>query len=247
MTATATAPPRTKRDEAATRKTIAFGAPPRVSLVPPEIGQRTKQLSVQRNLRLLMVLVLVLVLGGVAAAWYYQFSTAIALAGEMSRTAALTSQEAQYADVDQALEDVAIGETALAVGGSTEINWLDYLGRVQASLPAGVVLDSYDVDAATATEQYKQSDSPLQGARIATLQFTALSPALPEIPAWLDSLRKLPGFVDANPGSVTLQEAGTGYTASITMHIDAEAYSNRLVLEKKDAAETTADTEETDK
>jgi len=184
--------------------------------------------------------VLVLVLGGVAAAWYYQFSTTLAYTAEQSRTASLTAQQAQYADVQLALDDVAIGETALAVGGSTEINWLDYLGRVQASLPAGVVLDSYSIDAATAIEQYAQSESPLQGARIATLEFTALSPALPEIPDWLLRLRELPGFVDANPGSVTLQDSGTGYTASITMHIDAQAYSNRLVLEKGGAANDSA-------
>lgn len=245
MTATVTAPPRATRNETASRKTIPFGAPPRVSLVPPEIGERNKQLSVQRNLRLLMLLVLVLVLGGVAAAWYFQFSTTLARVAEESRTAALTSQAAQYADVQQALNEVSIGETALAVGGSTEINWLDYLGRVQASLPAGVVLDSYLIDAATATEAYAQSDSPLQGARIATLQFTALSPALPEIPDWLNRLRDLPGFVDANPGSVTLQDGGTGYSASITMHIDAQAYSNRLVLEKDAPSDTATETEET--
>ena len=45
MTATVSAPPRASRDETASRKTIPFGAPPRVSLVPPEIGERADYLS----------------------------------------------------------------------------------------------------------------------------------------------------------------------------------------------------------
>src|SRR5690606_24016597 len=116
--------------------------------------------------------------------------------------------------------------------GSTEIDWQDYLGRVQGSLPEGVVLDSFTVDASSVTEQYPQSTIPLQGARIATLQFSALSSTLPEIPDWLNRLQSLPGFVDATPGSVSRTADGR-YSASIEMHIDAQAYSNRLTADEE--------------
>lgn len=229
MTATTSAP--RARESAAGRKAIPLGAAPRVSLMPPELGERNRQLGVQRGLRLLMFTVIVLVIAAIGGAWYLAFSANLQMQAEQARTADLLLEQQQYADVQAAIRDVQLGEAALRVGGSTEIDWKDYLSRVQASLPEGVVLDSFTVDAATVTQQYPQSSIPLQGARIATLQFSAISPTLPEIPAWLTALRDLPGFVDATPGSVS--RAGDGrYTASIEMHIDAEAYSNRLTTEE---------------
>ena len=244
MTATTTAPAVTKREATSARKSVPVGAAPRVSLMPPELGERNKALGTQRALRLVMFGVVVLTVVAVAGAFYYSFSTSVLLVQEQQRTDELLLKQQQYADVQYAVSSVELGEAALRVGGSTEIDWQDYLGRVQASLPEGVVLNSFTVDASTATEQYPQSNIPLQGARIATLQFTATSSTLPEIPDWLNRLRDLPGFVDANPGSVSLGDAGT-YTASITMHIDAQAYSNRLIpADGVDAADTGAATDD---
>jgi hypothetical protein len=203
--------------------------------MPPELGERNRQLGVQRGLRLLMFAVIVLVVAAIGGAWYLAFSATLAAQAEQGRTADLLLQQQQYADVQAAIRDVQLGEAALRVGGSTEVDWQDYLARVQASLPAGVVLDSFTVDAATVTAQYPQSSIPLQGARIATLQFSAVSSTLPEIPTWLLQLRELPGFVDATPGSVSRGADGK-YTASIEMHIDAEAYSNRLTAEDGEGA-----------
>ena len=83
---------------------------------------------------------------------------------------------------------------------------------------------------------------PLEGGRVGTLAFAATSPTLPSIPTWLNGLRSLPGFVDAVPNSVTRQEDGS-YTASITMHINAEAYSGRFAPKVPDA-EVTATAED---
>ncbi len=244
MTATTTAPTASKRETAAARKSVPLGASPRVSLLPPELGQRNRALGTQRALRLLMFAIVLLTVAAVAGAWYLAFSSQLALASEQQRTKDLIAEQAKYADVQYAVTQVDVGEAALRVGGSTEIDWQDYLARVQASLPAGVTLTAFTVDASTVTSLYPQSAIPLQGARIATLQFTATSATLPEIPDWLNSLRNLPGYVDANPGSVSLDE-GSGYMASITMHIDAQAYSNRLTADKDaEAADASSDPDE---
>jgi hypothetical protein len=227
MTATTTAPTASKRDAAAVRKSVQYGASPRVSLLPPELGQRNKALATQRGLRFLMFAIVLLTVAAIGGAWYLAFSSQLALTAEQQRTNDLLAEQQQYADVQYAVNMVDVGEAALRVGGSTEIDWQDYLNLVQASLPEGVTLNAFTVDASTVTSQYPQTSIPLQGARIATLRFTATSETLPEIPDWLNRLRALPGFVDANPGSVALGD-GSSYTASITMHIDAQAYSNRL-------------------
>jgi hypothetical protein len=239
MTAVTTAPPVTKRGGAQSKKAVPLGAVPRVSLMPPELGERTKQLGVQRSLRMLIVVVIAVTLVAVGGAWYLSFSAANALAEERHRTDQLLAEQQSYADVQQIVGAVEVGEAALRVGGSTEIDWQDYLARVQASLPEGVKLNSFSVEASTVTQQYPQASVPLQGARIATLQFTATSPSLPEIPDWLNRLRELPGFVDAEPGSVSLSEGG--YQVAIEMHIDAQAYTNRLTAEEKDGDTATSD------
>lgn len=215
---------------------------PRVSLLPPEIGDRNKQRGQQRGLRLGVFAVLVLVLAAVAGCWYLATTSRLALVAAQGETTTLLAQQAQYADTQNALNAVALGEAALAVGGSTEVDWQDYLALVQGSLPPGVQLDSFLVDASTVTELYPQSEVPLEGARVATLQFTAISPGIPEIPTWLDGLRELPGFVDAVPGNVAQRDQG-GYLATITMHIDAEVYTNRLVASAEDAGTTGTATE----
>lgn len=206
------------------------GTTPRVSLIPPEIGERNRQRGVQRGMRLAVFGVLVVVLAGVAGCWYLATTAQLALTQAQAETNTLLAQQAEFAETQNALNAIALGEAALSVGGSTEIDWQDYLRLVQDSLPEGVVLDSFNVDASSVTESYPQSDVPLQGARIATLQFSAISPGIPEIPSWLDRLRDLPGFVDAVPGSVIQRQQG-GYVATLTMHIDAQVYTNRLVAE----------------
>lgn len=245
MTATAPAPARAK---ATSKKAVPVGASPRVSLMPPELGQRAKSLAAQRSLRTALVGVILLTIVAVGAAWYYSFLSTTALAAAQQRTSDLLLEQQSYAEVQRTVKSVELGEAALRVGGSTEIDWQDYLGLVQASLPEGVVIETFSVDASTATSQYPQASVPLQGARIATLEFTATSATLPSIPDWLVALRKLPGYVDANPGTVAISEGGS-YTAGITMHIDAQAYTNRLTADKKDAATdgdaATTDAEET--
>ncbi|PZQ90467.1 MAG: hypothetical protein DI534_04480 [Leifsonia xyli] len=244
MTATVAAPAQT-REAPVSRKSVPLSSTPRVSLMPPEVGERVKQLGVQRGLRLIMFAAVVLVIAAVGGAWYLAFSANAAALAEQARTTDLMLEQQKYADVQYAVRGVDLGEAALRVGGSTEIDWQDYLTKVQASLPEGVQLVSFTVDAATATSQYPQSQIPLQGARIATLEFSAKSPTLPELPVWLDRLKELPGFVDVTPGNVSLGSDGQ-YDASVQMHIDAQAYSNRLTADGSKTADGSAASGTTD-
>jgi hypothetical protein len=248
MSATLTAPPAGRDKGSRNKAVVPVAQPPRVSLMPPELGERNRQLGVQRGLRLIMFMVAVLVAAGVAAAWYYSFSTSLALSSENTRTTALQAQRADHKAVQDAMDDVELGAAAIQVGGSTEIDLLDYLAKVQASLPAGVRLDVFKIESASVLSSYPQSTVPLEGPRIATLSFTAVSPGLPEVPVWLDGLTGLPGYVDAVPGSVVRLDDGS-YTVEITMHINADAYSNRMQEEaaRADQIGKGDDDKETDK
>ena len=45
--------------------------------------------------------------------------------------------------------------------------------------------------------------------------------SLPDVESWLHALAKLPGYVDASPGSVVLQSEGA-YQVNMTMHINKD-------------------------
>ena len=213
-------------------------ASPRVDLLPPEIGERNKAKGVRRGLRAIIFLTVIVVLVAIGGAWYLTTNAVLGLSAEQHRTTTLAQQKNQYADVSTAQRAIELGEAAQRVAGSTEIDWQDYLQHLQASLPAGVTLTAVVTDSETATTAYSQSDVPLEGSRIATLTFTATSSTLPIIPEWLDALRKLPGFVDATPASVALDEGG--YTVTITMHINDGAFSYRFTPDLDPSPEPTA-------
>lgn len=239
MTATmTTTPPQAPAKEPSGRKAAPapVGLPPRVSLMPPELGERNKQLAVQRGLRLLMVFVAALVVAAIVGAWYLSLQAAIARDAEIDRTAELQAQRLGYQHVQEAMDAVTLGAAGVHVGGSTEIDLLGYLSLVAQSLPEGVRLDTFSLESQSITTLYPQSQIPLEGPRIGTLTFTAVTDGLPRIPVWLDSLAKLPGFVDAVPGSVVLLNEG-GYTVDITLHLNSGAYTNRMAEEAERATE----------
>jgi Tfp pilus assembly protein PilN len=205
---------------------LVVGGQPRANLLPPEIILKRKQLKTRRALRAGVLLVAVVTAAacvgtfGIASVAQLQFQAA------QSEQQRLVLEQAQYQevrDVQTTIQTIGAGQQ---VGASTEINWRSYLTALQGTLPEGVLLETVSIESGTPMQAYAQSDLPLQGSRVAALTFTATSSTLPTIPDWLRSMAKLPGFVDATPGSVK-QEDGV-YTAQVLMHINTDAFSLRF-------------------
>ena len=211
---------------------LAVGQESRVDLLPPELRIKRKAKVVHRRLGFLVFLVAVLVAGGIALGHAQAVQAKLTLSIEQSNTRALLIQQRKYGEVQLIQKQVASIQAAQQVGTSTEIDWQKYLISVQSTLPPNVTVDSVNIDAATPFATYAQASAPLQGARIATLSFTARSSTLPQVPQWLVALATLRGFADANPGSVTRNENGT-YAVNITMHINQAAFSNRFATAVK--------------
>ncbi len=113
---------------------------------------------------------------------------------------------------------------AQAVGGSTEIDWQSTLQGVQDSLPAGVAITGVQIDSATPLEAYTQATGPSRASGSRRSRWTPASPTLPSVPSWLDAVRKLPGYVDANANSVTLDTSTGVYTVDMTIHLDETVF-----------------------
>jgi hypothetical protein len=215
------------------RPDLVIGAEPRVDLLPPEVRAQRRGRTLRRALAVGVVGVLALTLAGVGGATMLSLTVQSDLANAQAETDSLLSQQLKYIDVRKVQDQVKLVQAAQEVGASTEIDWRDYLVKVQATLPPDVALEIINIESASPLAAFAQPTVPLQGARVATLSFTAQSPTLPRVPSWLDSLATLPGFVDAVPGSVTLDDQSKLYTVNIVMHINEAAYSKRFAPKEK--------------
>jgi Tfp pilus assembly protein PilN len=204
-----------------------IGGAPRVDLLPQSIRDAHRQQKARRNLRFGLVGLTVVVALAAGAAMQYGAAAQAELETEQTRTMSLLTERGQFAGLIAVQDRLALARAARTVGGSTEVDWNAYLRELQQTLPDGVRLTAVTVDSASPVQVYDQSTGPLQGPRVATLTFTAMSSTLPDVPVWLDSLRTLPAFVDAVPNSVTLDDGGA-YLVNITMHIGADAFSGRF-------------------
>ena len=165
----------------------------------------------------------------------------------MRRTRAphLLSQQQKFIEVRKVTSDLKVATAARQVGSSTEIDWQAYLKAIAGSLPTGTTVVTFKATSGSPLAEFTQPTVPLQGERIAELTFDAISDSLPDVQSWLNALAKLKGFVDATPGTVTLDKEGKTYKAGVTMHVNEQALTNRYIKDAvkakdKDAKATDA-------
>jgi hypothetical protein len=210
-----------------------IGGEPRVDLLPPEVRAARQGKRMRSSLVFGVIGLAVIVVLATGGTSLLALDAQVQLAAEQGRTGVLLAQQGKFLDVRKVQDQVKLVQAAQQVGVSTEIDWKAYLNSVQATLPANVTIDTVTVDSASPLAIYAQPTAPLQGARVATLTFSAKSPALPQVPVWLDALATLPGFADAVPGTVTLDPTLGVYTVNITMHINEAAFDKRFATKGK--------------
>jgi hypothetical protein len=218
----------TNKDASHKRDQLVIGGEPRAHLLPPEVFGDHRAAVLRRRLGFgIIVLVAVIALGTLGAG-----SAAISAQAKLSESEAATQsllkQELRFVKVHAVQSQVDLVKTAQRVGASTEIDWMQYLQKVQATLPGNVAITGVNIDSSTPIELYAQPTASLQGPRVATIVFTARSSSLPLVPSWLDALKTLPGYADALPGSVNLDSSSGAYTVTITMHVNEKAFANRF-------------------
>ncbi|WP_423922085.1 hypothetical protein ACPEEZ_02040 [Frigoribacterium sp. 2-23] len=209
---------------------LAVGGAPRVDLLPPEVRAERRAGVTVRRMWMGVVAVAAAVAIAIGAASLHAVQAKSDLNTAQGETQSLLLEQGKYQEVRNTQNEVDLISAAQAVGGASEIAWPDFLGKIQATLPNGVVVVTITIDQMSPLLAYQQPTAPLQGARVATVTFTAESVTLPSVPDWLDGLTTLPGYVDAAPGSVSLEEGV--YKADVTMHINEKAFSNRYSLTK---------------
>jgi hypothetical protein len=224
---------RTQRQGRTAASGLVIGGRPHVDLLPTEVLVERRQRAGVRRAWLGVVVVAVAVGAVIVLASASAIQADSSLAEAHQETDSLLVQQQQYRDVRTTETQSELLRAAQSVGGSTEIDWQATLQRVQSSLPAGVTITGVQIDSATPMAPYEQATTPLQGQRVATLTIDAASPTLPSVPAWLDSVRKVPGYVDANANAVTLDTSTNIYTVDMTIHLDEHVYDGKYDTKDK--------------
>mgnify|MGYP001237802513 CR=1 FL=1 len=207
---------------------LIIGGPARANLLPPEVGAAAQGRIVRRNAIALLVLAVLLVIAAYAGATIFALGAQNELDAANKRTQELIAEQGKYSEVKQVTNLLTTATAARQVGMSTEIDWRAYLSDIQGSLPAGTLITNVVAETATPLAAFDQPQVPLQGNRIGELKFTATSQSLPDVEKWLDGLSKLYGYVDASPGSLTLNKDTALYEVTITMHINRDALLDRF-------------------
>lgn len=226
---------------------LVVGGPARANLLPPEVGIAARGRVQRRSASFLVVLSVLLVVAGFAGASVLSLVEQANLDAANARTDELVQEQSKYSEVQRVNNLLAAASAAQKVGTSTEIDWKAYLVSIQNSLPSGTLVTNVSAETATPLTDFVQPSVPLQGDRIGELRFTATSTSLPDVETWLEALAKLTGYVDASPGSVTLNDLDQLYEVTITMHINKDALllrfdeDARIAREEAAAAATAAD------
>ncbi len=214
---------------------LIIGGPPQANLLPPEVGFAAKSRGMRRNATAIIILTVLVVIAAYAGVTYLALGAQNELDAATNRTQELLAEQGKYSEVKQVTTMLQTAEAAQRVGTSTEIDWEAYLTDIQNSLPAGTLVTNVAAETATPITAFIAPSVPLQGDRIGELKFTATSSSLPNVEKWLDALAKLDGYVDASPGSVTLNADGKSYEVTITMHVNKDALLLRFDPVAKDA------------
>lgn len=231
---------------------LILGGPPQANLLPPEVGIAARGRILRRNAIALIVLAILIVVAAYAGASFLAVGAQAQLDASNAQTQKLLTEQGKYAEVRQVTSMLEKATIAQRVGTSTEIDWKAYLTAIQKSLPAGTLVTNVVTETSTPFTAFAPPSVPLQGDRIGELQFTATSTSLPNVQKWLDALATLNGFVDASPGSVTLNATAKTYEVTITMHVNkfalllrfdeaAAAERDKALADKEQAAKDAAD------
>ena len=215
----------------ADKQSLSLGASPRVHLLPPEVLQRQRSKSQRQLLLGMLVGVVVLVIAGVGVATVTLFSANTNLGLEQSRSAGLLVEQRKFGSVTNVQTQVNDIKAAQKLGVEGEIAWEPYIATVQSTLLPGMSITSIQTTLVPVSTVGASPDIAAPP-YVATLLIEAHSPKA-QISDWLNALGTLKGFVDANPGSVQLDDSTHDYTVQVVMHVNKEILAGRFVAGKK--------------
>lgn len=197
---------------------LTVGGPPRVNLMPrAAIERRAMQALVRRwGWALAATLLMVGVIG--AGAFAFQAAADQRLAAANTRTSDLLTQVAALQPVRQKLSLQSDLSAFRASAMATEVAWTDVLASVAAVIPTGLGFADFDL----APGRVPVGDDPQAEVGVeGTIVLTGTEST--EMAELIRAVRAVPGVIDADGWSQTLEEELYRYELRIT--VDQTAYT----------------------
>jgi hypothetical protein len=204
----------------------AWGAAPRVNLMPRAETERRQRSRLARRWIGALLAALLLVAAASGLAFGMQVMAIQRLAVEQARTTSLLGQLAELGDVRQALDLEADLQTFRADAMATDLRWSPLIATVQEQLPGGVSITGFSLAPGPAP----QGEDPTAEKGISgTLTLSSATPT--EIVPIVRALRPLPGVLEADGWQSTAEQ--DAYSYEIRIALDQSVYTGAYA--KKDA------------
>lgn len=220
-------------------ETLQLGGFPRADLLPAAARDAVRRRPIVRRLVLGLVGLILVVVLAVVGATLLALVAQSQLDAERSRSETLLAQQLEFAEARTV--DASIGEieTSRVVGTATEADWDALIAEIRATLPVGVALTSVDGSISGVPGEDQQGEQvPLREVSVGSFLINATSPTVPDVQAWLEDLEGLTGFAGIAPPSTVSGDEGSGFSVTIEVLLNEEAYLGRFV---EDATSETED------
>lgn len=216
-----TAAPAKRGLELRKRPEFIVGGLPTVSLLPREFKAAARGKSIRRAFVAGVVVAVVIAGGATAGATALAGAAQARLDASNATTQRLIGQLSGFRDVQALQQDIAIGNAAVTVGTSTEIDWQKQIDAIESDMPSGWTVTTIQADSATPVTTYPQGSTPLDRPRAASLQMGITTNDITAVGPWLRKLRDIPSYADATASVVSDDTAG--YTIQLTIHLSPKA------------------------
>lgn len=204
---------------------LILGVAPRVNLMPRAETERRARSKLLRRWVLALVVALSVVIAVIAGGMWLNVTAAARLLGENARTQSLLSQLDGLSDVRAKVELQSELTEFRQNAMATDLAWSGLLTSVAGVLPEGVVVSGFSL----APAGIPQGDVPEEEIGAAGIvEITSQSPQ--DIVALSRAVRPLAGVIDADPLSVTLEEAA--YVYELRIAFDQTVYTGDFAQEE---------------
>ncbi|TQL41916.1 hypothetical protein FB562_2502 [Homoserinimonas aerilata] len=219
---------------------IVVGGEPRIDFLPPEIKQKKQARRTLRSLVMLVIAVAAVCLLGYAGVTTIAIASQARLSSEQDRTITLISEQGKYSQARSVAATVETARLAQLVASAPEIMWREYLGQLQATLPAGASITQIDVAGTSTTQGPPAVDGPLAKAQVTQIVLAGVFTSVSDVAQWQDNLEGIESIVGF--WITPISDAEGAYEIQATINVDHTALALRL-FEKAPDADAAAESE----
>jgi len=218
---------------------LAYGAAPRVNLLPPAERERRERVELIRRWGAIAVAAAVLVVLAVLVAAFLARSAEGDLQSERTRTTELTNKLAAYRDVSAAIRDKGSYEAYRTQAMASDVAWKSVIGALQAALPSGASVSGFDAvvgdgtSAASSTSGSSTGSVDAGAAAAAAPSGTAVTVSVQvtsrrsvDQKAMIARFAKVPGVLGVDLSSLS-SATGGGYSSTTAVYFDDSVLSGQ--------------------